>query len=69
MADISELTEFTQKAFKRITAKDPSELNEEEANFIRARSAYLSKDQMDKSSELFTVKSEEPKKTKTKSKK
>lgn len=63
MRSIDELNEFTQKAFKTITAKDPRELNELERAFIVARSEYLGVDLKEKFKSLLEPEEEKPTKT------
>ena len=62
MRSIDELNDFTQKAFKKITAKESHELNGAEKAFVIARKEYLSGDLKEKFADLF----EKPKTTKAK---
>lgn len=61
MRSIEELNEFTQKAFKTITAKEPRELNDLERAFLVARSEYLGIDLKEKFAEVLEPKKAEKK--------
>lgn len=64
MYSIDELDEYTQKAFKRITAKQPQELNEGEQAFVKARRDYLGMDLEKKFADILEEKKETTKKAK-----